>query len=88
MSKKTKAPIFNDDVKAFFARAREHARKLDRGENLAPDRAAKLEALRQDIRQGLESGPATPWDAAEVKRLGRERRNSTKAKPRALPPGA
>jgi antitoxin ParD1/3/4 len=35
--------------------------------------AAKLEQLRQDIREGLESGPATPWDVAEMKREGRRR---------------
>jgi hypothetical protein len=87
MSKKTKAPIFTEDVKGFFARVREHARKLDRGEKLTPERVSKLEALQQDIREGLESGPTTPWDAAEVKRLGRERLNSTKAKPRTIPPG-
>ena len=37
-------------------------------------RAAKLEQLRQDIREGLESGDPTPWDAEEIKREGRQRR--------------
>ena len=37
-------------------------------------RAAKLEQLRQDIREGLESGEATPWDAKEIKREARQRR--------------
>jgi len=36
-------------------------------------RAVKLERLRQDIRQGLESGPATPWNVEEMKRAGRKR---------------
>jgi antitoxin ParD1/3/4 len=36
-------------------------------------RAMKLEQLRRDIREGLESGPATPWDVAEMKRDGRKR---------------
>lgn len=38
-------------------------------------RAVKLEQLRQDIREGLESGPATPWelDMAAIKLRGRER---------------
>jgi antitoxin ParD1/3/4 len=36
-------------------------------------RAAKLEQLRQDIREGLESGPARPWNVAELKREGRKR---------------
>lgn len=37
-------------------------------------RAAKLEQLRQDIREGLNSGKPTPWDAEEIKREGRQRR--------------
>ena len=37
-------------------------------------RAAKLEQLRQDIREGLESGEPTPWDAEEIKQEGRQRR--------------
>jgi antitoxin ParD1/3/4 len=36
-------------------------------------RAIKLEQLRQDIRDGLNSGEPTPWDAEEIKREGRER---------------
>jgi antitoxin ParD1/3/4 len=37
-------------------------------------RAVKLDQLRQDIREGLESGAPTPWDAEEIKREGRRRR--------------
>jgi antitoxin ParD1/3/4 len=37
-------------------------------------RAAKLEQLRQDIREGLDSGEPMPWDAEEIKREGRQRR--------------
>ena len=37
-------------------------------------RAANLEQLRQDIREGLESGEPTPWDAEEIKQEGRQRR--------------
>ena len=37
-------------------------------------RAAKLDQLRQDIQDGLKSGPATPWDVEEMKREGRKRR--------------
>jgi antitoxin ParD1/3/4 len=40
---------------------------------------AKLDQLRQDVREGLESGPATPWDPDEVKRAGRARRAGQKA---------
>jgi antitoxin ParD1/3/4 len=35
--------------------------------------ALQLERLRRDIREGLESGPAHPWDVAEMKRQGRKR---------------
>ena len=34
-------------------------------------RAMKLEQLRRDIREGLESGPATSWNVEEMKREGR-----------------
>ena len=37
-------------------------------------RAAKLEQLRQDIRDGLDSGEPTPWDPEEIKQEGRTRR--------------
>lgn len=35
-------------------------------------RAARIERLRQDIQKGLDSGPATPLDMQEIKRLARE----------------
>lgn len=37
-------------------------------------RAAKLSQLRQEIQEGLDSGPAIAWDPDEVKRAGRARR--------------
>ena len=37
-------------------------------------RAAKLEHLRQDIRDGLDSGEPAPWDPEEIKREGRKKR--------------
>jgi len=36
-------------------------------------RTAKLAQLRQDIREGLESGPLTSWEVEEMKRDGRKR---------------
>jgi len=36
-------------------------------------RTAKLAQLRQDIREGLESGPPTSWEVEEMKRDGRKR---------------
>ncbi|MGH7840378.1 MAG: type II toxin-antitoxin system ParD family antitoxin [Candidatus Binataceae bacterium] len=37
-------------------------------------RAARLDRLREDIQEGLNSGRATPWNADEAKRAGRQRR--------------
>jgi len=37
-------------------------------------RAVKLEQLRQDIRDGLDSGEPTPWNPKEIKQEGRKRR--------------
>ncbi len=37
-------------------------------------RAIKLEQLRQDIREGLESGDPKPWNPEDVKERGRKRR--------------
>jgi antitoxin ParD1/3/4 len=36
--------------------------------------AVKLEQLRQDIQDGMESGDPTPWNAEEIKQAGRKRR--------------
>jgi antitoxin ParD1/3/4 len=35
---------------------------------------AKLDQLRQDIREGVDSGPVAAWDPEEIKREGRARR--------------
>jgi antitoxin ParD1/3/4 len=40
------------------------------------ERADALKQLRRDIRDGLNSGPARPWSAAEMKREGRKRLTS------------
>jgi antitoxin ParD1/3/4 len=37
---------------------------------------AKLEQLRQDIREGVESGDGAPWNPEEIKREGRARRGA------------
>ena len=50
---------------------REALRLMDEQDRL---RAAKLEQLREDIRQGLNSGSSQPWSAQEAKREGRARR--------------
>ena len=55
---------------------REALRLMDEKDQLL---SAKLEHLRQDIREGLESGPATVWDPEEIKRAGRARRATQKS---------
>lgn len=52
---------------------REALRLMDEQDHL---RAAKLAQLRQDVRAGLDSGPATAWDAASVKSAGRAKRQA------------
>lgn len=42
--------------------------------------SAKLDHLRKDVREGEESGAAEPWDADEIKRVGRVRRAAGKVK--------
>ncbi len=39
-------------------------------------RAFRLEQLRRDIREGLESGEPAPWNPEEIKRQGRKRRGA------------
>lgn len=50
---------------------REALRFMDEQDRL---HAAKLAQLRDDIRQGLNSGPGKAWSAEEAKREGRARR--------------
>ena len=38
--------------------------------------AARLAQLRQDIQEGLDSGPAVAWDVAELKAAGRAKRKA------------
>jgi antitoxin ParD1/3/4 len=48
---------------------REALRLMDAQDEL---RSLQLDRLRRDIREGLDSGPARPWNMAEVKREGRK----------------
>jgi antitoxin ParD1/3/4 len=50
---------------------REALRLMDEQDRL---RAAKLEQLREAIRDGLNSGEPTAWNPEEIKREGRKRR--------------
>jgi len=38
-------------------------------------RKAKMDLLRQDIRAGMESGPAVVWNPEEIKKAGRKKQN-------------
>jgi antitoxin ParD1/3/4 len=37
-------------------------------------RAAKVNQLRRDVQDGVESGPSSTWDPAEIKSSGRAKR--------------
>ena len=50
---------------------REALRLMDEQDRL---RAAKLDQLRDDIRQGLNSGPSKAWNAHAIKREARARK--------------
>jgi predicted transcriptional regulator len=50
MKRKVKARVVADGVKGFFDRAREHARKLDKGEQLAPEITVSFENATDMIR--------------------------------------
>jgi antitoxin ParD1/3/4 len=50
---------------------REALRLMDEKDQL---RTAKLGQLRQEIQDGLDSGPALAWDPEETKRSGRAKR--------------
>ena len=43
-------------------------------------RTLKLHRLRQDIREGLDSGPPRSFDASKIKRAARQKNNSRRAK--------
>jgi antitoxin ParD1/3/4 len=50
---------------------REALRLMDEQDRL---RSARLEQLRDDVQQGLASGPATKWSASEIKAQARARK--------------
>lgn len=55
---------------------REALRLMDEQDQV---RAARLEQLRSDVRAGLDSGEAQPWDPEQVKQQGRARCAAAKA---------
>src|SRR6267378_2002572 len=50
MSKKGRTRVITDGVEGFFSRAREHARKLDRGEKLEPELVISFEDASEMMR--------------------------------------
>ncbi len=67
VKKKVASSLYNSASEVV----REALRLMEEQDRL---RAIKLEQLRQDIRDGLESGDPTPWNPEEIKREGRKRR--------------
>jgi antitoxin ParD1/3/4 len=56
---------------------REALRLLEQEDQL---RTLKMEKLRQDIQEGLDSGPFTPFDPEQIKRVAREKKSAKSAK--------
>jgi antitoxin ParD1/3/4 len=56
---------------------REALRLLEQEDEL---RTLKMQRLRRDIQEGLESGPSAVFDAQEIKRAAREKRAAKSAK--------
>ena len=56
---------------------REALRLLEQEDQL---RSLKMQKLRQDLREGLDSGPSTVFDPQEIKRLAREKKSAKSAK--------
>ncbi len=66
--------LINEMVKSGLYESPDAA--IDAAIRLLDERSQKLEALRQDIQEGLDSGPGRPFDeflAEEIKLRGRER---------------
>ncbi len=56
---------------------REALRLLEQEDQL---RALKMQRLRHDIREGLDSGPSAVFDPQEIKRTAREKKSAKSAK--------
>jgi len=56
---------------------REALRLLEQEDQL---RTLKVQRLRQDIQEGLESGPSTPFDPRVIKRAAREKKSAKSTK--------
>jgi predicted transcriptional regulator len=78
MSKKIKVRITNDGVKGFFGRAREHARKLDRGEELPPEMTISFENA-SDMMRVLSPERVARQGAAPVSTLASDLKRDARA---------
>jgi antitoxin ParD1/3/4 len=56
---------------------REALRLLEQEDQL---RALKMQRLREDIREGLDSGPSTVFDSREIKQAAREKKSAKTGK--------
>ena len=65
-------PIFDSEEAEvdFWSENRPALRLMEAQDEL---RTLKVEQLRRDLQQGLDSGPARPWNVEETKREGRKR---------------
>ncbi|HTZ98114.1 MAG TPA: HTH domain-containing protein [Terriglobales bacterium] len=83
MRKKLKARITSDGVEGFFSRSREHARKLDRGEELSPEFTISFENAADMMKvlspERLRLLRTTKEGAMSVSRLADELKRDTRA---------
>jgi predicted transcriptional regulator len=83
VSKNVKTRIVADGVEGFFGRVREHARKLDKGEELAPEATISFEDPADMLRvlspQRLRLLRATKQKSAAVTELARGLKRDTRA---------
>jgi antitoxin ParD1/3/4 len=56
---------------------REALRLMEQEDQL---RSLKVQKLRQDIKDGLDSGPSAVFDPQEIKRIGREKKSAKSVK--------
>jgi hypothetical protein len=63
--KRARARIVADGVEGFFGRVRAHARKLDRGEELAAEVTISFGNPADVLRVSVERAPATPETGAK-----------------------
>ncbi|MBZ5703288.1 MAG: type II toxin-antitoxin system ParD family antitoxin [Acidobacteriia bacterium] len=77
LEKMIRAKIASGSYNSASEVVREALRLLEQEDQF---RALKIQKLRQDIREGLDSGPATVFNPQEIKRAAREKNSVKSAK--------